>query len=91
MINSGVIEEVDEFIKKEKCNFTHPLHKAIGLSTFEKYLNGNLSKEDSISLFMRDTRRYAKRQLTWFNNKAINAIHLDVSEIRNYLVRNLKL
>ena len=91
MINLGVIEEVDEFLKKEKCNFTHPLHKAIGLSTFENYLNGNLSKEDSISLFMRDTRRYAKRQLTWFNNKAINAIHLDVSEIRNYLVRNLKL
>ena len=40
---------------------------------------------------MRDTRRYAKRQLTWFNNKANNAIHLDISEIRNYLVRNLKL
>ncbi len=40
---------------------------------------------------MRDTRRYAKRQLTWFNNKANDAIHLDISEIRNYLARNLKL
>ena len=57
----------------------------------ENYLNGTLSKDDAISLFMRDTRRYAKRQLTWFNNKANDAIHLDISEIRNYLARNLKL
>ena len=91
MINLGVVEEVYEFIKKKKGNFTHPLHKAIGLSIFENYLNGSLSKDDAISLFMRDTRRYAKRQLTWFNNKATDAIHLDISEIRNYLVRNLKL
>jgi tRNA dimethylallyltransferase len=91
MINLGVVEEVNEFIKKKKGNFIHPLHKAIGLSIFENYLNGNLSKDDAISLFMRDTRRYAKRQLTWFNNKANDAIHLDISEIRNYLARNLKL
>ena len=44
MINLGVVEEVNEFIKKKKGNFTHPLHKAIGLSIFENYLNGTYQK-----------------------------------------------
>ena len=33
------------------------------------YLNGNVSKEDTIAAISQNSRRYAKRQLTWFRNK----------------------
>ena len=41
--------------------------------------------------FMQETRRYAKRQLTWFNNKAKEAVHLEDSKINDYVLRKLKL
>ena len=41
--------------------------------------------------FMQETRRYAKRQLTWFNNKAKEAIHLEGPKIKEYILRELKL
>ena len=89
MIKEGVVEEVNEFFQKNVMNFIHPLHKAIGLSNrFETYLNGNLSK-DNVLKFLRDTRRYAKRQLTWFNNRAKNAKHLGILDAENYILKNI--
>ena len=41
--------------------------------------------------FTIQTRRYAKRQLTWFNNKAKEAIHLEGPKIKEYILRELKL
>ncbi|MEO0130875.1 MAG: tRNA (adenosine(37)-N6)-dimethylallyltransferase MiaA, partial [candidate division WOR-3 bacterium] len=36
------------------------------------YLKGKLSKEEMISLAKKNTRNYAKRQLTWFRREKIN-------------------
>ena len=41
----------------------------VGYREMFSYLDGNLSKEDTIKLIKRNTRRYAKRQLTWFRKK----------------------
>ena len=41
--------------------------------------------------FMQETRRYAKRQLTWFNNKAKEAVHLEGLKIKDYVLKELKL
>jgi tRNA dimethylallyltransferase len=41
--------------------------RAIGYKEAAAYLAGELSLEEAVQLMKRDTRRYAKRQLTWFN------------------------
>lgn len=48
------------------------LCKDFGYKEVVAYLNGGYSKEDMIDKIKMETRRYAKRQLTWFNkNKEI--------------------
>ena len=56
-----------------------------------RYLDGLYSLEETMKDFTLQTRRYAKRQLTWFNNKAKEAIHLEGPKIKEYILRELKL
>ena len=85
MVKEGVLDEIKKFLKI-KTNSSHPLHKSIGLQSMEKYFSGEVSKEESLKAFMRDTRRYAKRQLTWFNNKAKGGIKLEFSDAKDYIL-----
>ena len=90
MINLGVLEEVKSFLKiKQKLE--HPIHKSIGLSQITRFLEGLDSLEETMTEFKKETRRYAKRQLTWFNNKAKEAIHLEGPQIKEYIFKELKL
>jgi tRNA dimethylallyltransferase len=50
----------------ERC----PSMKGLGYSHFIQYSKGCVSRQETIRLFKRDTRRYAKRQLTWFSRDA---------------------
>jgi tRNA dimethylallyltransferase len=43
--------------------------KTIGFLEIKDYLQGNMSKEETINLASQKTRNYAKRQLTWFRNQ----------------------
>ena len=61
-LTEGAIEEVQSFIKN-KCNHSHPLHKAIGLDPISLLLLGKINKEECISIFTQDTRRYAKKTI----------------------------
>ena len=49
---------------------------AIGYKEMLPYLKGDVSKEETISAISRNSRRYAKRQLTWFRNK-MNGVWYD--------------
>ncbi len=42
------------------------LCKDFGYKEVVEYLNGNINKNDMIDIIKMETRRYAKRQLTWF-------------------------
>ena len=88
MIDNGILEEVENFLEEKYVDF-HPLHKAIGLNPISLFLQKRLTKEDCISMFMQDTRRYAKRQLTWFNNRAKSAKHLGILEAENYILQRI--
>ena len=90
MINLGLLDEVKSFLEiKQKLE--HPIHKSIGLRQITRYLDGVNSLEKTMIDFMQETRRYAKRQLTWFNNKAKEAIHLESSKIKEYIFKELEL
>ncbi len=63
MFEAGLIDEVKQF---NECD---PSQTAIGYKEVHEYLAGKISLEQSKELIKRNTRRFAKRQYTWFNNK----------------------
>ena len=61
------IEEV-KFLKDKKFDRSLPGFKCLGVNWILKYLEKEISLKDAIVLSKRDTRRYVKRQLTWFRH-----------------------
>jgi len=63
--------------------------KAIGYRQILSYLEGDISKEDAIKLIKRDSRRYAKRQYTWFKrydfSKWIDVENMNIDKIVDIL------
>ncbi|MCT2534607.1 tRNA (adenosine(37)-N6)-dimethylallyltransferase MiaA [Aquibacillus koreensis] len=67
MIEDGLVEEVKFFYEK---GLEHAQSmKAIGYKELIPYLKGQQTLEESVQLLKRNSRRYAKRQYTWFRNK----------------------
>lgn len=64
MIEQGLIKEVEGLIRK--FSKTPTAMQAIGYKEIRNYLEGNMTLEESVEKIKQETRRYAKRQLTWF-------------------------
>ncbi len=64
MIEEGLIEEVKSIIDKYE-EFPTAM-QGLGYKEVVEYLNGNIDKEEMIEKIKMETRRYAKRQITWF-------------------------
>ena len=67
MIDNGLVEEVKNLYKKYPNSLI--LKRAIGYKEIIEYLDNNISLEEAIGLIKKNSRHYAKRQYTWFNNK----------------------
>ncbi len=67
MINEGLILEVKKLFDK-KIN-SKAINTGIGYKELYKYFNGEISLDEAILLIKRNSRRYAKRQYTFFNNQ----------------------
>lgn len=67
MIDNGLVEEVMNLHKKYPNSLI--LKRAIGYKEIIEYLDNNISLEEAIDLIKKNSRHYAKRQYTWFNNK----------------------
>jgi tRNA dimethylallyltransferase len=65
MIETGIIQEVKGLIDSGYTADLRPM-QSIGYRHIVDYLSGNTTLNDTIEIFKRDTRRYAKRQMTWF-------------------------
>ncbi|UCH00406.1 MAG: tRNA (adenosine(37)-N6)-dimethylallyltransferase MiaA [Deltaproteobacteria bacterium] len=65
MIDSGFVNEVEGLLKKGYSPDLKPM-KAIGYRHIVGYLEGTWDIDEATRLMQRDTRRYAKRQITWF-------------------------
>ena len=64
MIENGLIDEV-KYIK-QKYNKYPTAMQALGYKEVVEYLNNDITYEEMIEKIKQETRRYAKRQLTWF-------------------------
>lgn len=73
MINDGgALDEVAAFtarLENGEIDDGVPITKALGFKQLRAYLNGELPKDEAIMLSQGETRRYAKRQSTWFRNQ----------------------
>ncbi len=66
MIDMGLVDEVKNLIQKFGNDL--PLLKTINYREIKDFLDGIISFEDAKELMKKDTRNFAKRQLTWFRN-----------------------
>lgn len=80
MIPNGLIEEVKNLLKKYESFPT--AMQGLGYKEVVEYLQNKLTKEEMIEKIKQETRRYAKRQITWFKSYK-NAIWLDASNNNN--------
>lgn len=90
MFNEGLLDEAEGLYKMNLKNYTN----IIGYKELNEYFNGNISLDEAKELIKRNTRRYAKRQFTWFNNqmKDIKWFNVNydnfydtIKEVENYL------
>nr|WP_088072504.1 tRNA (adenosine(37)-N6)-dimethylallyltransferase MiaA [Gottfriedia luciferensis] len=67
MLNEGLMDEAKDLYDKgiKNCQSV----QAIGYKELYDYFDGILTKEEAIDLIKQSSRRYAKRQMTWFRNK----------------------
>jgi len=80
MVAEGLCSEVIALLKRGYTSVLKPL-QSIGYRHILDFFEGHLNWDDTLKTLKQDTRRYAKRQLTWFNSdsqvKWIDADHLD--------------
>jgi tRNA dimethylallyltransferase len=67
MVSSGLLDEVKDLLQKGYSPELKSM-QSIGYRHMTEYLQSNLSWDDAVRILKRDTRRYAKRQLTWFTS-----------------------
>lgn len=94
MIDKGLVEEVEEL---KDMGYTRDMVSMQGLGYKEilDYIEGTCSLDEAIETLKRDTRHYAKRQLTWFRREKdviwVNKDdYTDEDAILDYLLDNLK-
>jgi tRNA dimethylallyltransferase len=68
MIELGLVEEVHRLLDLGYNEETHAL-KTFGYAEILDYIKGHLPLQETVYKIRQQTRRYAKRQLTWFRNR----------------------
>lgn len=68
MLENGLLAEV-EGLKKEGLTRNHISMQGLGYKEILSYLEGEISLEEAVYILKRDTRHFAKRQITWFKRE----------------------
>ena len=68
MADKGAVEEARRLLAR-RLDPGLPLMKAVGLRELGRHLVGELSLDEAVAQAAQETRRYAKRQTTWFRNQ----------------------
>ena len=67
MLMHGAIDEVARLMARQ-LDPGLPLMRALGVAPIAAFLRGDVTKDEAAFIAKRDSRRYAKRQMTWFRN-----------------------
>jgi len=78
MFSSGLADEAEELLRRK---LSRTAAQAIGIKEIKGYLDGHYDLDEAKSLIKKNTRQYAKRQLTWFRkDKRVEWIQLEPGE-----------
>lgn len=89
MIECGLVEEVKILLEK---GYSPKLVSMQGLGYKEivQYLEGKISLEEAVFILKRDTRHFAKRQITWFKHQCNGKwINVDEFESKDEIIENM--
>lgn len=75
MIAAGAVEEVAALAARGLAPEL-PVMKALGVPPLLRHLAGEIGLDEAADVAKRDTRHYAKRQLTWFRNQSAGWVRL---------------
>jgi len=95
MLNEGLIDEVSR-LREFGCRKGMVSMQGLGYKEILSFLEGECSLEDAIYLLKRDTRHFAKRQLTWFRREQDviwvekESFSYDHEKILDFLLNSLK-
>jgi tRNA dimethylallyltransferase len=85
MIEAGALDEVRTLTDRRLDPLT-PVMKAVGVRELAAHLRGELTLAEAAALAQQETRRYAKRQLTWFRNQTPDWPRLrDEAEVERFV------
>ena len=89
MMASGLVEEVEGLIKRGYGRELNSM-QALGYKEIADFLHGLITKDEAVRIMKRDTRHYAKRQLTWFRgDKRVNWVDVDNFFRKEVIVENI--
>ena len=89
MLRGGGLEEARAIFAKD-FDETLPVMKAIGLRQLRSYFNGLTSLDEAVETAKRESRRFAKRQTTWFRNQPPKAEMLLAEADRDAFLERVK-
>ena len=95
MVAAGLIEEV-EMLRTMGCHRGMVSMQGLGYKEILAYLEGEISLETAVEILKRDTRHFAKRQLTWFRREQDviwvnkNEFDYDESRILEFMLEHLR-
>ena len=84
MLSRGLLDEVRHILEQGYSPAANPL-RTIGYQEPIRYLHGEISYSEMVRLVKRNSRRYAKRQLTWFR-RAEDSVWLDAATPKDELL-----
>ena len=79
MMSNGALQEVEKLIALH-LNPELPAMKAIGVQALAAHLAGAATLQDATDLARRQTRNYAKRQMTWIRNQMADWPKVETSQ-----------
>jgi tRNA dimethylallyltransferase len=82
MMEQGLVEEVKYLFKEKGYDRNLVSMQGLGYKEIVSYLEGECSLEEAVYILKRDTRHFAKRQLTWFRREK-EVIELNKAEFNN--------
>ena len=85
MFEKGLEKEVETLLKKG-LTFEHKALSAIGYRQFKDYFEGKITLDEVKELIKRDSRRFAKRQYTWFRHQ-FKTEWFDIGDLNKALIR----
>lgn len=95
MLENGLLDEVKSLLS-EGCDKSLVSMKGLGYKEIIDYYNGETTLEEAVRVLKRDTRHFAKRQLTWFGREKdvtfVNINEFDVGsreEVQNAVLEHM--